>query len=38
MYYKRKGECVSDSEVLIMFGTPDGECIARNIWEWHKIT
>ena len=28
---------LSDSEVLVMFVTPDGECIARNISEWHKI-
>lgn len=28
---------MSDSEVLIMFVTPDGECNARYISEWHKI-
>ena len=28
---------VSDSEVLVMFVTPDGEGTARNISEWHKI-
>jgi hypothetical protein len=27
---------VSDGEVLVMFVTPDGEDIARNISEWHK--
>ena len=28
---------MSDSEVLVLFVTPGGECIARNISEWHKI-
>jgi hypothetical protein len=28
---------VSDSEVLVVFVTPDGEGTARNISEWHKI-
>jgi hypothetical protein len=28
---------VSDSEVLVMFVTLDGEGTARNISEWHKI-
>jgi hypothetical protein len=37
MYYSRKSECVSDSEVLNIFVTPDGEIIARNTSEWHKI-
>ena len=27
----------SDSEVLLMFVTLDGEAIARNSSEWHKI-
>jgi len=28
---------VSESEVFVMFVTPDGEGTARNISEWHKI-
>jgi len=28
---------VSDSEVLVIFVTPDGEGTARNISEWRKI-
>jgi len=31
-----KRECVNDREVLVMFVTPDGENIARNISEWYK--
>jgi hypothetical protein len=33
-----KVRIVSDSEMLCMFVTPDGEGNARNIWEWHKVT
>ena len=28
---------MSDSEVFVMFVTPDGEGTARNISEWRKI-
>jgi len=28
---------VSDSEVLVIFVTPNGEGTARNVSEWHKI-
>ena len=28
---------MSESEVFVMFVTPDGEGTARNISEWHKI-
>jgi len=28
---------VSDSEILVIIATPDGEVTARNIMEWHKI-
>jgi len=28
---------VSDSEVLVMFVTSDGEGTARNMSEWYKI-
>ena len=30
-------EVVSDSEVLVVFVTPDGEGTARNISERHKM-
>ena len=28
---------VSDSEILVIFVKPDGECTAKNISEWHKM-
>jgi hypothetical protein len=32
-----KVRVLSDSEMLVMFVTVDGEVTARNISKWHKI-
>jgi hypothetical protein len=34
---KHKGECLIDSEMLVMFVILNGEGTTRNNSEWHKI-
>jgi hypothetical protein len=37
MTEREYAEKQSDSEMLVMFVTPDDEGTARNISKWHKI-